>query len=330
MKKTLAFALTLVLMLSALPAFAASESIDLKYLGDSKVPLNSGDPIKAYTMTYKGPGAAVTVTITDRVTKKTYNGGTYDMQDGQSIDVSTYQYGDFPETDKPRAMRITFSTPAGLKKSVTLYQMSEKSGGTVYLRQIRPINYPNNTASTFGPHLRDLTPSLTDLWYMVTPLDLTQQGRQTYELVAGGVNVIGEVYVDVAGDTVTLSYYNYYARYGGDTETKSEFVTLYHCYNDISSLDPAVIGNQFMFNRPISIQNDLNGDTTVLMLVINRVDYCNFPTIQNMLRRFWENTPENTAKREALIQMIDWDGANDPVVTFEPEPTVPPKVDDGE
>ncbi len=327
MKKLLALALTLVLLLAALPALAESESLKLSYPGDSKITLDSGASLKGFNVTYEGPGTTVTVTVTDRGTKQVYSEGSYSVSNGGSFTFQMHQYGSFATTGKPRAMQVTLTTSAGYKKSTTVYQMSEKESGGVYLKQIRPTYYSNNTASSFGPHLRDLTPNLTGLWYMVTPLDLTKQGRQTYELVASNIYVIGEVYVDVAGDTVTISYYNYYAKYGGDTKTKSEFVTLYHKYDDISTLEPSQIGYQFMFNRPISISQDLGGDTTVLMLVINHVDYCNFPTSEHMLRRFWENTPENKQKREALVQMIDWNGKNDPVVNVEAEPTVVPPAE---
>ncbi len=327
MKRLTALLLTLALALAALPALAVSESIKLKYLGDSKIVLDSGAELKGFDMTYAGPDTAVTVTATDLVTKKSYDIGNFSAVDGKTLTISLYQFGIFAETGKPRAVRVTFETTSGYKKSATVYQMSEKEGGVVYLRQIRPTYYSNNTASSFGPHLRDLTSGLTDLWYMVTPLDLTKQGRQTYELVASNVNVIGEVYVDVSGDIVTVSYYNYYERYGGDTKTKSEFIRLYHHYGEIAPADFEQAGSPFRFNEPFSISYDLGGDTTVLMLVINRVDYCNFPTSDHMLRRFWENTPENKEKREALIRMIDWDGANDPVVTVEPEPTVLPEAE---
>ena len=312
MKKLFALILTLALLLSATAALAASESITLKYLGNSKIALDSGAALKGYEATYKGPDTTVTVAVTDRVTGKTYDVGAFAVKDGGTFSFDMRQYGAFSQIDKPRAMRVTLTTASGYKKSTTVYQVAEKEGGAVYLKQLRPTYYADNTATSFGPHLRDLTPGLTDLWYMVTPLDLSKQGRQTYELVAGNLNVIGEVYVDVAGDAVTISYYNYYDDKGGQTKTTKEFVTLFHDYAEITAATLARADSEFAFNVPVSVQRDLGGDTTVLMLVVNHVDYCNFPTSKDMLRRFWENTPENKAKREALVRLIDWDGANDP------------------
>ena len=51
----------------------------------------------------------------------------------------------------------------------------------------------------------------------VYALNLSVQGRQTYELVGSNMYVIGEVYVDVYGDTLTVTYHNYYDGKGGNT-----------------------------------------------------------------------------------------------------------------
>lgn len=179
--------------------------------------------------------------------------------------------------------------------------------------------YYHNTVSSFGPHFRDVTPELTDLWYMFTPIDLTIQGRQTFELAASNMYVIGEVYVDVAGDMVTVTYHNYYDGKGGSTETISEFLTFFNSYadvqipNDTPVKEYQMLPTNFAFGRPFSITNDLGGDANVLMFIRNVVNYFRFPTGTREFRRFYENNPDNKALREHMLRLMD------PILTVLPE-----------
>lgn len=47
--------------------------------------------------------------------------------------------------------------------------------------------YPNNTVGVIGVSLRDRFPALTSKWYHVLPVDLTQQGTQSFKLVASNL-----------------------------------------------------------------------------------------------------------------------------------------------
>jgi hypothetical protein len=137
--------------------------------------------------------------------------------------------------------------------------------------------------------------------------------------------VIGEVYVDVSGDTVLITYHNYYDGKGGNTEQKQEYLNIFGSYQDVvipndvslkSYIDPFT---KFRFGVPFSIQFDLNGDTNVLMSVRNVVSYWKFPKpVNTEFRRFWENSPANAALRNSMLLLMD------PIVMPTFAPTVAP------
>jgi hypothetical protein len=208
----------------------------------------------------------------------------------------------------------------GYRKNLYIAQklVITKENVITYNHYINTYFY-NNTVSSFGPHFRDVTPELTDLWYMFTPIDLTIQGRQTFELAASNMYVIGEVYVDVAGDMVTVTYHNYYDGKGGSTEPVSEFLTFFNSYadvqipNDTPVKEYQMLPTNFAFGRPFSTTNDLGGDANVLMFIRNVVNYFRFPTGTREFRRFYENNPDNKALREHMLRLMD------PILTVLPE-----------
>lgn len=158
----------------------------------------------------------------------------------------------------------------------------------------------------FGPQFREVRPSLTDKWYMFTPIDLSRSGRQEFDYVAGNVYVIGKVYVDVAGDSVTVTYENQDADKGGNTETLSEYFTFFPNLAAVTQVEPETMEDLgFHFGQPLSIQNDLGGDTNVLLFVRNRVNYCDYVTSSRKLTRFWINHPDRVAVRNAMLAQMD-------------------------
>ena len=166
--------------------------------------------------------------------------------------------------------------------------------------------YSNNTACSFGPQFRELQPQLTDKWYMFTPIDLTIQGRQSFEYVASNLYVIGKVLVDVAGDQVTVSYFNYHVSSGGNTETEEEFFTFFPDLASVSNVDPENMGvPSFTFGQPLSIEKDLGGDTNVLLFIRNKVTYCDYVTKSVKLTRFWINHPDRVALRNEMLALMD-------------------------
>lgn len=159
-----------------------------------------------------------------------------------------------------------------------------------------PVWYANNTVCSFGPHFRNVTPDLTSKWYMFTPLDLSRDGVQTYELVAGNVFVIGDVTIEVKGDNLTVNYH--YC--SNDILDKDQFFTIFGDYDEITTVEPEQL-NRMEYNKTYSIQNDLGGDTSVLLFVCNRASVRD-DTLG--IVRFWENIQWRKELRETMLAMI--------------------------
>lgn len=158
--------------------------------------------------------------------------------------------------------------------------------------------YPHNTVCTFGPHFRDVSPELTDKWYMFTPVDLSQDGMQTHILVGGGAYIIGYLNIYVSGDSVTV----YYQYFNDGIQAEQEFFTFFHDYASITTVTPEEIDPLFSYGTPISIANDLNGDTTLILFARNVVTFRND---NPLIIRFWENTPDFKAQREQMLTLLD-------------------------
>ena len=203
-----------------------------------------------------------------------------------------------------KQMRLSFVLN-GKACALDLYFSLENGKGPGIVIE-RGAWYHNNTACAFGLAFRDVKPGLTDKWYTFAPVDLTVQGRQEFEYIASSLYVIGTVYVDVNGDSVTVTYRNFYDGKGGRTETKEEFFTFFPDLGAVSQVEPEMLqGQARAFGVPLSIENDLNGDTRVLLFVRNRVTYCNYVTPTRQLTRYWPNLPERKALREEMLRLMD-------------------------
>lgn len=127
--------------------------------------------------------------------------------------------------------------------------------------------YYQMNACSVGPHFRDVN-DVTDKWYMFTPVDLSVEGVQTYDLIAGDKHVIGKVYVLVENGEVIVTY----ELVNKEINVKSEFLTFFGSINDVTTVDTLELTG-YAFGEPISIADALGGDTKVLLYVHNGVVY---------------------------------------------------------
>jgi hypothetical protein len=163
--------------------------------------------------------------------------------------------------------------------------------------QVAPIYYSYNTVCSFGPHFRNVSPDLTDKWYMFTPIDLSKDGTQTYDLVGGNIYIIGKVMVTVSGDSVTVDY----KYFNDDVWKRGDFFTFFADYDSITTVDPEEISTKYSYGEPISIAGDLKGDKDVLLFVRNIATFSNDnPSI----KRFRENVSWYKELRESMLKMI--------------------------
>ncbi len=203
----------------------------------------------------------------------------------------------------------------GKKEEYSLYLTYDEKDDIITVENC--VWYKDNTACVFGLTLRDMKNPITDKWYTVAPIDLSIQGQQEFMYIASNIYIIGKITVTVDGDDVVVEYHNFYQDAGGNTSTLSEYMNIYHNLGEVKSVDPENIGSGFLFGQHISIQNDLQGDTNVLLFVLNHVTYCDYVLGYKKLTHYWPNLDENKAARKAMEQLMLQD--DDTALTAAPE-----------
>ena len=160
------------------------------------------------------------------------------------------------------------------------------------------IYYPNNTLCAQGLRLRDIAPELTGNWQMFLPLDLSKNGEQTFPLIASNLYYAGEAKAAVEGGSMTVTY-----TVLRGVEVKSEFLAVLPNMAAAGTTDPAGLeAYGFSFGQPIHIQNDLDGDTRVVLYIMNVVNYNDgIPG----LRLFTDRNPEYQSAVEAYQAILD-------------------------
>ncbi|NLO13233.1 MAG: hypothetical protein GX124_03810 [Clostridiales bacterium] len=315
MKKILALALTALLAVGLFPTPAmAQDTLNIVPVKEFRFP-SEGGVMDVFTLQNTGSNDVIaTVEVFDQAAR--HNVQTMDINlpsGGEPVAVQAYVYKPLTHHGEVNTYSYTIKTAGGFTRRLYYAQKltitTDSNGNQIHVYdQITNSYYPRNTVSAFGPHFRDVTPQLTDLWYMFTPIDLSIQGRQTFVLVASNMYEVGEAYVDVNMDTVTVTYRMFHEeKQHFTTERLSEFITFYNSYNDVSIVEPEDMPSpsNFAFGQPISILNHLDGDTHVLMFIRNRITYYRFPAPKDEYIRFWENKPEYKTRREAMLQMMD-------------------------
>lgn len=301
-----AFALALLLTLAfSAAALASKNGLDINYSGPAT--LTQGKTAKILSTKIKNAGDGTLVyTLTDTAKKTViYTETKTGVKAGQEIKWDVPYYDADMSVKKPiRQIRAAFILDGETYTYSLYYTYSTENGGTVTVE--KGTWYPENTACSFGPAFRDVRPALTSKWYLFTPIDLTVQGRQTFEYIASNLYLIGEVYVDVYGDSVRVTYHNFYDGYGGNTQTLTEFFTFFHDLKSVANVEPETMGDPgFLFGQEISIQEDLDGDTNVLLFIRNRVTYRDYVTDSHKLTRFWPNLKERRDLRSQMLAMMD-------------------------
>ena len=160
---------------------------------------------------------------------------------------------------------------------------------------VTTVYYTDNTACSMGPAFRDES-NLTDKWYRFTPIDLSVDGTQTFDLIGTNLYVIGQVTVTVADGQVTVDC-EYVSK---DIKVKEEFCTFLSSLAETTTLETAEMKN-YPFGEAISIADDLAGDAKVLLFICNVVDY----NTDMPITRMWPNTNDFILKINALKEHMD-------------------------
>lgn len=163
---------------------------------------------------------------------------------------------------------------------------------------IKCSTYYNMTVSSLGIRFRDLENPITNDWYMFTPVDLSVEGEQTFDLVAGNRHYIGTATLVVEDGNVTVTWK---LNNSWGINVHSEFMTILPSLSSVTELDFDAMTN-YPYGEPISIEEDLGGDTKVLLLLHNAVGYNDkTPGISE----FGHNSKEYKQYAEELKQLMD-------------------------
>ena len=157
--------------------------------------------------------------------------------------------------------------------------------------------YYNNTVCAFGPQLREVSSNLTKEWFMFTPVDLSEDGTQTFELIGGSMYVIGTVTVTVKDGSVTVDY-EYFSR---DIEAGREYFTFFNDFDSITREDINRLPKHYMYGKSYSIEEKLGGDTDVILFVCNTAT---FEKTSGGVYRYYEMNEDRVELREQMLDMI--------------------------
>lgn len=172
-----------------------------------------------------------------------------------------------------------------------------------YYEDYRPeyVVYKDNTMCVVGLPLRELYPNLTDKWYHILPVDLTQEGVFQYQLAAGNMYYIGICEVTIGDGKVTVDYGVPYGQIDIGRQCLAWFT-------DISEITPEFLDDprsSFRFGTPVDIQEDLQGKDTALLFICNRVTYRLLKDNKKVfLRRFHSGGIAMNAYKQELMELL--------------------------
>lgn len=177
-----------------------------------------------------------------------------------------------------------------------------------------PANwYPHNTICVAGIEFRDVKPEVTSKWYNFAAIDLSRDGVQVYDLVASNMFVIGKVTVTKQGDEVVVDWaLNHQGTNDSNFQLEDEFLTIFSSLSAVNEVEPDRFeGPTYEFGQPISIADDLNGDTNVLLYIRNMATYCDNLAYKHLKpiyhARYYSDTNVRIAQRNAMAVLMDAD-----------------------
>ena len=216
----------------------------------------------------------------------------YDERDGGGAADWEPGYGWYVDTINGRE-KLTLDVPSPWDAQPLLpVQETEKAKLT---------HYPNNTICVAGLTLREADPSLPDKWYNVLPVDLTRDGRSVYQLVISNMFYIGELYVDVWGDEVTVSCDLVDLTAVQPLQSYGRWFT---SLRDITSASIESSEGGFAFGQPLSIADDLGGADTALLFIRSKASYYQPFRDGTTLTRYWRNLDEWKEFRQGLQELM--------------------------
>ena len=158
----------------------------------------------------------------------------------------------------------------------------------------------NNTICAFGPRLRDtnLYPYNTDDWYMFTPFDASQNGVQTFELIASNKYIVGTVTLTIQDGSLKVDYT---LKDPGNFKINLEFFTVLNRINDLTDYEPENLMHLAMYKGQfINLQEKFGDDTNLVLYFCSR---CNFTYSNKISEMNYESTTHQRLLQNMLALM---------------------------
>ena len=158
----------------------------------------------------------------------------------------------------------------------------------------------NNTICAFGPRLRDtnLYPYNTDAWYMFTPFDASQDGVQTFELIATNKYIVGTVTLTIKDGSLKVDYT---LKDPGNFKINLEFFTVLNRINDLTDYEPENLMHLAMYKGQfINLQEKFGDDTNLVLYFCSR---CNFTYSNKISEMNYESTTHQRLLQNMLALM---------------------------
>ena len=158
----------------------------------------------------------------------------------------------------------------------------------------------HNNVRSFGPRLCDVDPSITSKWFRFTPIDLSEDGVQVYDLISGDHFIIGKVYVTVQGDLFQVSFKYYDVNRFWDWSQYS-FFTIFSDIDHVNAVAADEVYYRFAYDTTYSISQTLGGDTKVLLYLCNKVTHTADRTQLRIFRPTYDPYEELIAEQMKLM-----------------------------
>ena len=161
--------------------------------------------------------------------------------------------------------------------------------------------HPKNSVCAAGLSVRDDL-KISDLWYNVVPIDLTQEGTQELYLIAGNRHHIGKAYVTVLDGQATVTY----RLRGGHGYIKSECVKWFTSLDQITEEFLKNPASDLAFGQAVNIEEELGGADVGILFIRNTATYRQPYTNGGYeLSRYWRNRDRWIEWREGLNALLE-------------------------
>ena len=194
----------------------------------------------------------------------------------------------------------TVTKPATLTETGVRHFVCQNNHEHTMDKTIPRISFNNNTLCAFGPRLRDvnLYPYDTDLWYMFTPIDVSQDGQQTFDMVVSNTYIVGTLTITVKEGFLTVDY----KLNGNSIDVTTEFFTILHQIDDIHQYEPEqLMAYRMNVKQPINLAEHFGDDRNLVLYFCSRCDY----QYNSRFIRLNYDSPTHQAIVHSMLSIMD-------------------------